>query len=84
MKIYVGNLPHSTTEAELRRVFEKHGAVTSADLITDRNSGESRGFGFVDMPTIAEARAAISSMNGKDMGGRPLTVNEARPREVRT
>ncbi len=80
MNIYVGNISRETTEDDLRKAFEAYGQVTSAKIITDRFSGESRGFGFVEMPTAAEAQKAIAEMNGKNLGGRPLTVNEARPR----
>lgn len=83
MKIYVGNIPHTTTEAALRQAFEAHGAVQTADLITDKFSGESRGFAFIEMPTQSEASAAINALNGSDFGGRTLTVNEAKPREER-
>ncbi len=83
MNIYVGNLPRATTEAELREAFEAHGRVSSAAVIKDKFTGESRGFGFVEMPEKNEALAAITAMNGKDLGGRTLTVNEARPREER-
>jgi RNA recognition motif-containing protein len=83
MKIYVGNLPHSTTEGSLRQAFEAHGTVNTADLIKDKFSGESRGFAFVEMPTQSEANAAITALNGQDFGGRTLTVNEAKPREDR-
>ena len=80
MNIYVGNLPHELTEEELRQAFETFGEVTSAKIITDRFSGASRGFGFVEMPTKAEAQAAITGLNGTELKGRALTVNEARPR----
>jgi cold-inducible RNA-binding protein len=83
MNIYVGNLPRVTTEAELRQAFEAYGRVATASVIKDKFSGESRGFGFVEMPEKSEAQAAIAAMNGKDFGGRTLTVNEARPREER-
>jgi RNA recognition motif-containing protein len=83
MKIYVGNLPHSTSEAELRQAFETHGSVGTADLIKDKFTGESRGFAFVEMPAQTEAQAAIAALNGRDFGGRTLTVNEAKPREER-
>jgi RNA recognition motif-containing protein len=79
-KIYVGNLPFSATESELRDVFEEHGEVESVKLVNDRETGRPRGFGFVEMPDDA-ADAAISALNGKEMGGRSLRVNEARPRE---
>jgi cold-inducible RNA-binding protein len=81
MNIYVGNLPFSATEDALRQAFEAYGKVTSAAIIKDKFSGESRGFGFVEMPNAAEAQAAIGAMNGKDFGGRNLAVNEARPRD---
>ncbi|OIP27929.1 MAG: RNA-binding protein [Chloroflexi bacterium CG_4_9_14_3_um_filter_45_9] len=80
MNIYVGNLPREVTEEELRKAFEPFGQVTSAKIITDKFSGEARGFGFVEMPTKAEAQSAITGMNGKELKGRVLTVNEARPR----
>lgn len=83
MNLYVGNLPHTSTEAELRVAFEKFGTVSSAAIIKDKFSGESRGFGFVEMPAKAEAQAAMSQLNGKDFNGRALTVNEAKPREER-
>jgi RNA recognition motif-containing protein len=83
MKIYVGNLPRATTDAELNQAFAAFGQVSSATVIKDKFSGESRGFGFVEMPGQAEAQAAIAGLNGKDFGGRTLTVNEARPREER-
>ena len=80
-KIFVGNFSFNTTDAELRQWFEAHGAVESATVVTDRDTGRSRGFGFVEMPNNNEAEAAIAALNGSDSGGRPLTVNEARPRE---
>ena len=80
MNIYVGNLAHELTEEELKEAFEAFGQVESAKIITDRYSGVSRGFGFVEMPTKAEAEAAIAELNGKELKGRTLTVNEARPR----
>ena len=80
MKIYVGNLPRVTSEEELRKAFEVHGEVTSVAIIKDKFSGESRGFGFIEMPDNAKAQAAISAMTGKDFGGRSLNVNEAKPR----
>lgn len=83
MNIYVGNLPHATTDAQLREVFEQYGSVDSAAIIKDRETGQSRGFGFVEMPNAQEAETAIESMNGNSFGGRTLTVNEARPREER-
>ena len=79
MKLYVGNLPFSATEAELREMFEKHGGVESINLITDRDTGRPRGFGFIEMSDGGEA--AMSALNGTEMGGRNLTVNEAKKRE---
>ena len=79
LNIFVGNLPFSTNGAELEELFATHGAVTSATVITDRDTGRSRGFGFVEMDDDA-GRAAIEALNGADFGGRPLTVNEAQPR----
>ncbi|HEX3999106.1 MAG TPA: RNA-binding protein [Pirellulales bacterium] len=83
-KIYVGNLPWSTTSAELEQMFSEHGAVRSAEVISDRETGRSRGFGFVEMDTEEGMNAAVQALNGKDMGGRPLTVNEARERTPRS
>ena len=83
MNIYVGNLPFSMTEDELEGAFAAHGEVQSARIITDRYTGQSRGFGFVEMPDNNAAESAIQALNGRDMMGRPLTVNEARPREDR-
>ncbi|MFQ6107102.1 MAG: RNA recognition motif domain-containing protein [Thermoplasmata archaeon] len=80
MNIYVGNLPREVTESELREAFEAFGEVASAKIITDRFSGESRGFGFVEMSTDSEAEEAITSLNGKEMKGRTLNVSKARPR----
>ena len=80
MNIYVGSLSREVTEEELRQAFETFGEVTSAKIITDRSSGISRGFGFVEMPTKAEAQAAITGLNGTELKGETLTVNEARPR----
>ena len=82
-RIYVGGLPFSTTEAEMNTLFATYGAVTSAKLITDRESGQSRGFGFVEMANDEEANAAMEKLNGSDFGGRKLTINEARPMEAR-
>ncbi len=82
-KIFVGNFPFSTTEAELRSLFQPFGAVESVTLVTDRDTGRSRGFAFVEMPDDSEAEKAIAGLNGKDSGGRPLTVNEARPKADR-
>ena len=78
-KIYVGNLPFSADEGQVRQLFEAHGTVESVALINDRETGRPRGFGFVEMPR-ADAARAIQSLNGKDMGGRPLRVNEAQER----
>ena len=83
MDIYVGNLSYETTEDDLRDAFSAHGEVTSARVVIDRDTGRSKGFGFVEMPKGAEAEAAIQALNGKDFHGRDLTVNEARPREPR-
>ncbi|MDA0988320.1 MAG: RNA-binding protein [Chloroflexi bacterium] len=83
MRIYVGNLGYETTEQELREAFEAHGEVQEVSVVRDRETGRSRGFGFVEMPTSAEGNAAISEINGKEMGGRTLTVNEARARQER-
>jgi len=80
MNIYVGNLSRETTEDELRQAFEAFGQVTSVNIIKDRYSGESRGFGFVEMSTKSEAEAAIHGLNGTSLGERTLSVNEARPR----
>lgn len=78
-KIFVGNFSFQTTESDLRQWFEPHGQVDSATVVTDRDTGRSRGFGFVEMPNNSEADAAILALNGADASGRPLTVNEARP-----
>ena len=82
-KIYVGNFAFSMTEGELRSMFEPYGKVETATLVTDRDTGRSRGFGFVEMTEDAEAASAIGALNGRDSGGRPLTVNEARPKTDR-
>lgn len=83
MNIYVGNLPLEATEDDLRQAFEAFGQVTSAKIITDKYTGDSRGFGFVEMPNNQEAKAALSGLNGKDLKGRTLKVNEARHRDDR-
>jgi RNA recognition motif-containing protein len=83
MNIYVTNLAYTTTEEELSQLFEPYGSVESVRIITDRETGRSRGFGFVEMPDATEARAAIAGLNGTALGGRALTVDEARPREER-
>jgi RNA recognition motif-containing protein len=80
MNIYVGNLEHGVTEEELKKAFEAFGQVASANIIRDKFSNQSRGFGFVEMPSQEQAKAAISGLNGTELNGRPLTVNEARPR----
>lgn len=81
MNIYVGNLSFNTTERELEAAFAAYGAVTTARIATDRDSGQARGFGFVEMSSQSEAEAAISALNGSQLADRTLTVNEARPRE---
>jgi RNA recognition motif-containing protein len=81
LRIYVGNLSFDTTQSDLESAFQAFGTVGSADLVSDRYSGRSRGFGFVEMSDNSEAEAAIQGMNGKELQGRALTVNEARPRE---
>ena len=83
MNIYVGNISRTATEQDLKEAFEAFGAVQSAAIIKDKFSGESRGFGFVEMPNKEEADKAIATLNGKDLKGRSLTVNEARPRTDR-
>ena len=81
MNIYVGNLSYSLSEEELRDAFAAHGEVSSVKILSDRETGRSRGFGFVEMPNQSEGEAAVEQLNGKDLGGRALRVNEARPRE---
>ena len=83
MNIYIGNLSPRTSEEELRGVFEEFGEVDSVKIIKDNFTGKSKGFGFVDMPNQSQAQAAIAGLNGKELGGSSLTVNEARPRENR-
>jgi RNA recognition motif-containing protein len=83
MNIYVGNISRTATEQDIKEAFEAFGAVQSAAIIKDKFSGESRGFGFVEMPNKEEADKAIAGLNGKDLKGRTLTVNEARPRTDR-
>lgn len=83
MKIYVGNLAYRTTDDELRSAFEPFGTVTSIDIITDRETGRSKGFGFVEMPENEEAQKAIEALDNKELGDRTLKVNEARPRQPR-
>ncbi len=82
-KLYVGNLPYSVSSSDLEQMFSAHGTVTSAQVIEDRATGRSKGFGFVEMASDQEAESAINALNGQDQGGRALTVNEARPREDR-
>jgi RNA recognition motif-containing protein len=82
-KLYVGNLSYNTSDSDLRSMFEEYGSVESAQVIMDRDSGRSKGFGFVEMTDNQEAQAAIDGLNGKEVDGRALTVNEARPRENR-
>jgi RNA recognition motif-containing protein len=79
-KLYVGNLTYGITDSQLQQLFEAHGTVQSAQVIIDRDTGRSKGFGFVEMGSDAEAQAAIAALNGKDVEGRSLTVNEARPK----
>ena len=83
MNIYVGNLPFETTEDKLNSAFAEYGEVTSARIITDRMTGRARGFGFVEMPNQSEGEAAVTQLNGQDLDGRALRVNEARPRPPR-
>ena len=83
MHLYVGNLAFTTTEAEVRQVFEGYGTVDTVRLLNDRETGQPRGFGFVEMSNGTEARAAMAGLHGKDVGGRSLIVNEARLREER-
>ena len=83
-KLYVGGLPYSTTDDQLREAFAAVGEVTEASVVTDRDTGRSRGFGFVEMATEGDAQKAIDSLNGTDLGGRNITVNEAKPREDRS
>jgi RNA recognition motif-containing protein len=83
MNIYVGNLSYSLTEEQLRALFVEFGEVSSVRVMTDRESGRPKGFGFVEMPNNTEANAAIEALNGKEVLGRKMTVNEARPREER-
>ena len=83
MNIYVSNLAYNATDDDLRQLFESYGEVDTIRIITDRDTGQSRGFGFVEMPDSAAAKAAIQGLQGKELGGRTLTVNEAKPREPR-
>ena len=81
--IYVGNLSHSSTESELQQLFQTHGAVQTVTIVKDRDTGASRGFGFVEMANDAEAAKAIAALNGAQLGGRTLNINEARPKVVK-
>ena len=83
-KLYVGNLAYTVSDSDLLRLFEAHGTVQSAQVIMDRDTGRSKGFGFVEMGSDHEAQAAIQALNGKEVEGRALTVNEAKPREDRS
>jgi len=83
VNIFVGNLAFSATDDSLRQLFESHGVVDKVNIISDRDTGRSKGFGFVEMPDSAAAKAAIQGLNGKELDGRALTVNEAKPREPR-
>jgi cold-inducible RNA-binding protein len=83
-KLYVGNLSYDTTDSDLQTLFGPHGSVQSAQVIMDRDAGRSKGFGFVEMNNDQEAQAAITALNGQEVNGRALTVNEARPREERS
>jgi RNA recognition motif-containing protein len=83
MNIYVGNLSYDMSEEALREAFAAYGDVSSAKILSDRETGRSRGFGFVEMPNQSEGEAAVAQLNGKEVGGRALRVNEARPREPR-
>ncbi len=83
MNIYVGNISYDTSEEDLSTAFGAYGEVSSAKIITDRDTGRSKGFGFVEMPDQSNGEAAVEGLNGQDMGGRALRVNEARPRESR-
>ena len=84
MKLFVGSLPFETSEEELKSMFASHGAVASAKIIIDRETGRSRGFGFVEMGNETEAKAAMTALNGSNVGGRQIVVNEARPMEKRS
>ena len=83
-KLYVGNMGYDVSSSDLEQLFTPHGSVQSAEVINDRDTGRSKGFGFVEMGSDQEAQAAIAALNGKDHGGRALTVNEAKPRAPRT
>ena len=83
-KLYVGNLSYDVSSSDLEQMLSQHGSVLSAEVISDRSTGRSKGFGFVEMDSEEEAKAAIAALNGQDQGGRALTVNEAKPREPRS
>lgn len=83
MNLYVGNLSFNTSEDDVRQAFAAHGTVTAVRIITDRDTGQSRGFGFVEMENSDSAQTAMTALNGQDLDGRALTINEARPREPR-
>ena len=83
MKIYIGNMPYNVTSEELEKLFEEHGRVQDAQVITDRETGRSKGFGFIDMPDNSEADEAIKALNATQLNGRQITVNQARPRRER-
>ena len=83
MNIFIGNLAFGSTEDDLRQLFEQYGAVDTINIITDHDTGRSKGFGFVEMPDTAAAKSAMQGLNGKELTGRALTVNEAKPREPR-
>jgi RNA recognition motif-containing protein len=83
-KLYVGNLSYDVSSSDLETLLSSHGTVLSAEVISDRSTGQSKGFGFVEMDSEAEAQAAIAALNGQEQGGRALTVNEAKPREPRS
>lgn len=82
--IFVGNLPYEASEDEVRQMFEQHGKVTRVHLVSDRDTGRPKGFGFVDMPNDDEGQAAVAALDGEKLNGRPLRVNEAQPRKPRT
>jgi cold-inducible RNA-binding protein len=82
-KLYVGNLPFASSDNDLQNLFQPHGKVQSAQVIMDRDTGRSKGFGFIEMDSAEGAEAAIAALNGKDFGGRAITVNEAQPRKER-
>ena len=84
LRIYVGNFAYELREQELREAFEAHGQVQEVSIVMDRETGRSKGFAFIEMPIGAEAQAAIGALNGKEISGRPITVNEARPRQERS